>query len=172
MLLPVPFLQQLLVEEIAVGPAFRVKPGARIAAPIPSTADVGAGLEHAKVHPELAQTICDVHTGNAAADDYKDANIDIAAISFHSAVDVRASMNKMGDQGFPFRLLADPKMRTWYEWLTVDAHDHAPLHGTFLVDEQGRVRWKQIADHPFEDPEWLLAEAKRLLGRKVAGSVR
>jgi len=116
--------------------------------------------------------VAQLHLFNAAADDYKAANIDIAAISFHSATDVRASMDKMGAQGFPFRLLADPKMRTWYEWLTVDAHDHAPLHGTFLVDEQGRVRWKQIADHPFENPEWLLAEAKRLLGRKVAGSVR
>lgn len=116
--------------------------------------------------------VAQLHLFNAAADDYKAENIDVAAISFHSAADIRASMNKMGDQGFPFRLLADPQMRTWYEWLTVDGHDHAPLHGTFLLDELGRVRWKQIADHPFEDAEWLLGEARRLLGRKGGRSVR
>lgn len=116
--------------------------------------------------------VAQLHLFNAAADDYKAENIDVAAISFHSAADIRASMKKMGDQGFPFRLLADPQMRTWYEWLTVDGHDHAALHGTFLLDEQGRVRWKQIADHPFQDAEWLLQEAKRLLGRKGHRSVR
>ena len=116
--------------------------------------------------------VAQLHLFNAAAEDYKAEDIDIAAISFHSAADVRASMKKMGDQGFPFRLLADPKMRTWYEWLTVDGHDHAPLHGTFLLDEQGRVRWKQIADHPFEDAQWLLKESRRLLGREGPRSVR
>lgn len=109
--------------------------------------------------------VAQLHMFNAAADEYKAADIDIAAISFHSAVDLRASMDKMGEQGFPFRLLADPKMRTWYEWLTIDGHDHTPLHGTFLLDEQGRVRWQQIADYPFEDAEWLLTEARRLLHR-------
>ena len=39
-----------------------------------------------------------------------------------------------------------------------------PLHGTFLIDEQGLVRWQDVSYEPFTDTEFLLAESKRLLG--------
>ena len=49
--LPVPFLQQFLREGIAVGPAFGIEAGARVAVPVPGAADAGAGLEHAHLSP-------------------------------------------------------------------------------------------------------------------------
>ena len=61
-------------------------------------------------------------------------------------------------------------MRTWHEWLTIDDYDHEPLFGAFLLDAHGWVRWKDIGERPFHDPEWLLIEAKRLLSDR--GSVR
>ena len=69
MLLPVPFLQKLLREGIAVGPALRIKAGAGIAVPVPSAADGGAGLEHSHLETELAQLVELVEPGNASAND-------------------------------------------------------------------------------------------------------
>ena len=40
--------------------------------------------------------------------------------------------------------------------------DNQPLHGTFLIDAQGRVRWRDISDKPFNDPAFLLGQAKQL----------
>ena len=38
-----------------------------------------------------------------------------------------------------------------------------PLHGTFLLDADGKVRWQDISFEPFTQVAWLLTEAKRLL---------
>ena len=69
MLLPVPFLHQLLRERIAVGPAFGIEAGAGIAVPVPGAADVGARLEDPRGHAEFAQAVQHEHAGNAGADD-------------------------------------------------------------------------------------------------------
>jgi len=44
-----------------------------------------------------------------------------------------------------------------------DALEDEALHGTFLVDGQGRILWRDISERPFEESEWLLAECRRLL---------
>jgi hypothetical protein len=36
------------------------------------------------------------------------------------------------------------------------------LHGTFLIDAQGRVRSRRISDEPFNDSALVLKEAKQL----------
>jgi hypothetical protein len=38
-----------------------------------------------------------------------------------------------------------------------------PLHGTFLVDADGAVRWQDVSFEPFTQIDWLLQEARRLL---------
>ena len=68
-LLPVPFLEQLLGKGIAVGPAFGIEAGAGIAVPVPGAADAATGFEHAHLETEFAQPIKLVETGNAGADD-------------------------------------------------------------------------------------------------------
>ncbi len=69
MLLPVPFLHQLLGEGVAVGPAFRIEAGAGVTVPVPGAAHIGAGLEHARRHAKFAQAIQHEHAGNAGTDD-------------------------------------------------------------------------------------------------------
>ena len=39
-----------------------------------------------------------------------------------------------------------------------------PMHGTFVIDAQGRVRSQRISDAPFRDAELVLKEAKQLAG--------
>jgi hypothetical protein len=51
---PVPFVEQLLGEGIAVGVALRIEARARIAVPVPGAADVGACLEHPHLEAQLA----------------------------------------------------------------------------------------------------------------------
>jgi hypothetical protein len=38
-----------------------------------------------------------------------------------------------------------------------------PLHGAFLIDAKGLIRWQDIGYQPFKDVPFLLGEAKRLL---------
>jgi len=38
-----------------------------------------------------------------------------------------------------------------------------PLHGTFLIDAAGKVRWQDISFEPFTAVNFLLEEAERLL---------
>jgi hypothetical protein len=33
---------------------------------------------------------------------------------------------------------------------------------SFLIDPQGAVRWRQISDRPFNDPGFVLGQAKQL----------
>jgi hypothetical protein len=38
-----------------------------------------------------------------------------------------------------------------------------PLHGTFLIDGRGLLRWHDVGPEPFNDVDFVLREAKRLL---------
>jgi peroxiredoxin/N-acetylneuraminic acid mutarotase len=69
--------------------------------------------------------------------------------------------------GFPFPLLSDAKLDAFKAYRCLD-FSNKPLHGTFLIDTQGKVRWRQISDRPFNDPEFVLGQAKQLAGSAVA----
>ena len=69
MLRPFPFLKQFLGEGIAVAVAFGIEARARIAVPVPGTADIGTRLDHARRHAELAQAVQHVHAGDSGPDD-------------------------------------------------------------------------------------------------------
>lgn len=44
-----------------------------------------------------------------------------------------------------------------------DDFEEQPLHGTFLIDGDGKVRWQDISYEPFMEIDFLLDEAERLL---------
>ena len=44
-----------------------------------------------------------------------------------------------------------------------DDFEKAALHGTFVVDRQGRIRWQDISYEPFMDTDFMRKEAQRLL---------
>jgi hypothetical protein len=68
-LAPIPLVQDLLREGIAVGIAFRVKPGARISVPVPGATDTGAGFEDPGLQPKFPKSVKLVHTRDPGADD-------------------------------------------------------------------------------------------------------
>ena len=72
----------------------------------------------------------------------------------------------------PFPMLCDPELAAFKAWRCFDDFEGMSLHGTFLVDQDGRVRWQDISYEPFMDIEWLLAESRRLLALPVPEGVR
>lgn len=98
------------------------------------------------------------------AEEYKKAGIEILAISTDSVEGLHKTFEKSADaKGFPFPIVSDEKMETFKAYRAFDDFENMPLHGTFLVDGQGMVRWHDISYEPFTEPIFLLNESKRLL---------
>jgi peroxiredoxin len=110
-----------------------------------------------------------VQAFGAASEEFRDAGIDIIAVSSDDAAGLRQSIENYGGP-VPFTLVADNGLDTFKSYRCYDDFEQQPLHGTFFIDEAGLVRWQDISYEPFQDTKFLLAEAQRLLGQsKVSG---
>ena len=99
-------------------------------------------------------------------DDFRKAGIEIVSIGTDDQNNVRASLQggmEDDDEPITFPICCDPKGEVFKQWRCWDDFEDMALHGTFLVDAQGRVRWQDISFEPFMDTAWLLKECKRLL---------
>lgn len=98
------------------------------------------------------------------AADFAAAGIDIVAIGSDAAGRAAESLAAMAEnERFAFPLLADAELTAFKAWRCHDDFEQMPLHGTFLVDADGLVRWQDIGFEPFTQVDWLLAESRRLL---------
>ena len=98
---------------------------------------------------------------------YRKSNVQFVAIGLDNVRGTRESLDGMAaDDRFRFPLLSDRKQRVFREWMAFDDFEHMPLHGTYLIDGKGRLRWQDISYLPFAKPKWLLGECSRLLGQK------
>ncbi len=120
---------------------------------------------------------------------YADAGIKIIAISLEDKVSLKESITAYSqdttptldlgkkqtretplisfvkDGAFPFLLLADEKEEIFKRYRAYDDFEQTALHGTFLIDKQGYVRWQDISYEPFTKPDYLLKECIRLLAQ-------
>jgi peroxiredoxin len=97
---------------------------------------------------------------------YEDAGIKIVAISLEDIKSLKASVSSYSDDGtFPFMLLSDDSLKVFKQYRAFDDFENMALHGTFLVDKRGYVRWQDISYDPFTKPDFLLDECKRLLAQ-------
>ena len=88
--------------------------------------------------------------------------VNLVAVSSTDARGLPKSQGiSLAEQPFPFLLLADAKREVFKRYGCIDASD-SPLHGTFVLDRQGRVRWSNIGMEPYLDVERVLAEIARL----------
>jgi peroxiredoxin/N-acetylneuraminic acid mutarotase len=96
------------------------------------------------------------------AREFADAGIDLVAISTDTTEGLKNAQAPYAEKGgFPFPLLSDAKLDIFKAYRCID-FDNQPLHGTFLIDAQGRVRWRDISDEPFNDPTFVLRQGKQL----------
>jgi peroxiredoxin len=104
------------------------------------------------------------------AREFADNGIDIVAIGTDSPDELKQAVAAY-EGSFPFPLLSDAKLDAFKAYRCVDFKSQA-LHGTFLIDADGAVRWRQISDRPFNDPAFVLAQAKQLLNAASAVALR
>jgi peroxiredoxin len=104
------------------------------------------------------------------AAEFEQAGISIVAVSTDSLPGLAQSLASAksmapgtGAAGYPFPLVSDESMATFKAYRAFDEFEGKPLHGTFLVDAAGLVRWQDVSPEPFTDVRFLLEESKRLL---------
>jgi peroxiredoxin len=97
---------------------------------------------------------------------FAEAGISLVGISTENQGELMQSLTKVQAKGgFPIPLFADPTLEIFKRYRAYDDFEQKPLHGTFLVDGNGLVRWQDISFEPFMQADFLLAEAKRLLAQ-------
>ena len=108
-----------------------------------------------------------------ATEAFAEAGIEIVTIGTNTAEQLADSLSTQvlpddevpSSEGsdFPFPILADPGFVAFKRYRAFDDFEKAPLHGTFLVDPAGKLRWQDVSFEPFMDWEFVLRESKRLL---------
>lgn len=97
--------------------------------------------------------------------------LDVVAIGDDPTDELAAAIAALpADAALPFPVLADPEHTAFRAWRCYDEFESLPLHGTFLVDTQGRVRWQDLGAQPFAQFDWLQREAERLLALPRPGA--
>ena len=101
--------------------------------------------------------------------DFVDAGIAVVTVSTDTPEGLEGTFAKAKDgKGFPFPIVSDHELGTFRAYRAYDDFENMALHGTFLVDGAGLVRWQNISYQPFKDMGWLFGEAKRLLSVPVS----
>jgi peroxiredoxin len=93
---------------------------------------------------------------------FAEAGISLLAISSDDFEGLQKSIEAFeGKLNLP--LVSDGELTTFKAFGAFDDFENQPLHGTFLIDGKGKVRWQDISFEPFMDHKFLLQEAIRLL---------
>ena len=95
-------------------------------------------------------------------DDVRTAGFEVIAISTDKQVNLSRAYKDL-ENGLPFPLVADPEMTVFHEYRCFDDFEKAALHGTFVIDAHGKIRWQDISYDPFMDIDFLMKESKRLI---------
>ncbi|MDE0735679.1 MAG: peroxiredoxin family protein, partial [Pirellulaceae bacterium] len=99
-------------------------------------------------------------------EEFKKAGVSLVAISTDDQKGLKQSIEGY-DKAFPFPLVSDAKLDVFKAYRSYDDFEKQSLHGTFLIDEEGLVRWQDISYEPFMDPKFVLGEYKRLFGKEA-----
>ena len=98
------------------------------------------------------------------AADFAAAGISLVAISSETVEQLKAVLaTRTTAEGPPkLPILVDPRCG-FRQYRGVRRFEPRLLHGTFLIDGAGLVRWQDIGPEPFMDIKFLLGESQRLL---------
>jgi peroxiredoxin len=98
------------------------------------------------------------------AEAFKKAGIALLAVSTDTVEGLNFTVEKAKyNGGFPIPLHSDASLKTFKAFRAHDDFEQQPLHGTFLIDAEGLIRWQDISFQPFMETKFLLSEAQRLL---------
>jgi peroxiredoxin/tetratricopeptide (TPR) repeat protein len=98
---------------------------------------------------------------------FDELGVPMVAISTEDREKLAASLKVVGKgESFPIGLASDSTLTLFKQYGVYDDFEKMPLHGTFLIDSAGKVRWRDVSYQPFTNPQFLLDEATRLLAPK------
>ena len=92
----------------------------------------------------------------------KDLGAEVVAVSTDDVEATAALKFNTEKVDFPMPMLSDPKLEVFKAYRAYDDFEGQPLHGTFLIDAKGMVRFQSISADPFLDVEFIKAEAARV----------
>ncbi len=98
---------------------------------------------------------------------FAEAGISVMAVSTESVGGLEDTIGAGTPDALPFPVVSDGDRSVFKRYGAFDDFENMPLHGVFLVDGTGRVRWHDIGFEPFTDVTFLLGESQRLL--KLSG---
>ncbi len=97
------------------------------------------------------------------AAEFEKLGIALVGIGSDDLAGLQKSLEDFGKDKMPIPLMADPELKAFKEYRAYDDFEQQPLHGTFLIDRDGLVRWQDISYEPFMNVDFLLQESRRLL---------
>ena len=92
----------------------------------------------------------------------KKLNVELVAIGTDDVEAAKALKNNKDGIKFPMPILADPKLELFKLYEAYDDFEGQPLHGTFLIDAGGDVRFQRVSADPFLDVAFIKTEAARV----------
>lgn len=98
--------------------------------------------------------------------EFEDAGLSMIAISTDSLPKLKQSIDNYNEEQLPIPLVSDESLNVFKAFRVYDDFENQPLHGTFLIDGNGMVRWQDIGYEPFMDTTFLLNEANRLFSQE------
>ena len=103
------------------------------------------------------------------ASEYSKSGISIVAISSEPMESLKHSLTTL-EKGemINFPLACDADRAVFKKYRAYDDFENMPLHGAFLIDGAGLVRWHDVGYEPFMDAGFLLQESRRLLQQPIA----
>lgn len=87
---------------------------------------------------------------------------DVVAISTDDFEATKALKANTDGIAFPMPMLADPGLEVFKTYQAFDDFENLPLHGTFLIDGLGKVRYQRISADPFLDVDFIKTEVARV----------
>jgi FtsP/CotA-like multicopper oxidase with cupredoxin domain/peroxiredoxin len=87
---------------------------------------------------------------------FADAGIAVVAICPETREDLKEALKHKSAPALT--ILSDRDLKAFQEF---GCFDKQPLHGTFVIDPAGQVRWQNVGEQPFMDVDTILREAKR-----------
>jgi peroxiredoxin len=98
-----------------------------------------------------------------AYQDFQAMGVDVVGVSTDDLETTKLLKNNEEDITFPMPLLSDPRLDVFKAYRCFDDFENQPLHGTFLIDSRGFVRFQNISYEPFLDVEFIKGEAARVM---------
>ena len=103
-----------------------------------------------------------LHAFSPVAKQFHDAGIEMVAISSENMESLKKGLSTY-TKAIEIPLNSDPELTAFKAFRCFDDFERIALHGTFLIDQNGRVIWQDIGHEPFKDVKFLTEEAHRLL---------